>query len=209
MIGSDGLRKPTKKRKTTRKPTSQVTAPPQPYMTPIYIPPQPVQIVRQRIQNQAAIQEQLRAYDLQQQAVINANDVRFNANNIGRKTVLYPEPPLAEPVIATKLGGEVDPREAQAQEQEAEERKAEEAEFQRKKKLAEQPVDPATMGFGEPARKRGRPAAGGKGGKKLKADLIKELKASGSGSLPEGFEGYILISLQRLAEERGISLVYE
>jgi len=185
-----------------------MAARPQPYMTPIYISP-PVQIVRQRIQNQAAIQEQLRAYDLQQQAVINANDVRFNANNIGRKTVLYPEPPLAEPVIATKLGGEVDPREAQAQEQEAEERKAEEAEFQRKQELSRKPVDPTTMGLPEPPRKRGRPAAGAKGTRKLKEDLIRDLKTSGTGSLPEGFEDFFMSGVKRLAEERGISLVYE
>ncbi len=160
-------------------------------MAPIFVPLQPVPIIRQRIRNQADIQEQLRAYDRQQQDLVGANAAAFEATNI-HKEVLYPEP-----VIATKLGGEVDPREA------------EEAEFQRKKELSRKPVDPATMGFGEPARKRGRPAAGAKGGKKLKADLIKELKASGSGSLPQGFENYILISLQRLAQERGISLVYE
>jgi len=65
-------------------------------MTPIYIPPQPVPIIRQRIRNQADIQDQLRAYDTQQQSLINANDVRFDENNIGRKTTMFPEPSLMQ-----------------------------------------------------------------------------------------------------------------
>jgi len=61
-------------------------------MTPIYIPPQPVPIIRQRIRNQADIQDQIRAYNEQQQELFNANQVRFNENNINRTKVLFEQP---------------------------------------------------------------------------------------------------------------------
>lgn len=178
-------------------------------MTPIFVPPQPVQIVRQRIQNQAAIQEQLRAYDREQQAAMNANDVRFNANNIGRKTTLYPEPSLAAGLAAKQRRQEAQEEESKQRAAEAEERReAEEAEFQRKQELSRKPVDPVTMGLPQPPRKRGRPA-GTKGTRKLKEDLKKDILSSGTGSLPENFDDLYLSSLQDLAQERGISIVYE
>jgi len=68
-------------------------------MAPIYLPPVPVPIIRQRIRNQADIQDQLRAYDEQQQALTNANDVRFDSNNIGRTKVMFPEPSLFRPLF--------------------------------------------------------------------------------------------------------------
>ena len=68
-------------------------------MAPIFIPPQPVPVIRQRIRNLADIQDQLRAYDKQQQAIINANDVRFDANNIGRTKVMYPQPSVFRPLF--------------------------------------------------------------------------------------------------------------
>ncbi len=155
-------------------------------MTPIYIPPQPVQIVRQRIQNQAAIQEQLRAYDEEQQAILNANDVRFNANNIGRKTTMFPEPSLAG--LAAKQ-----------RRQEA----AEEQEFQRKKELSQQPIDPARIGLDTPARKRGRPK-GAKGKKKTQKELFNEIK--GTGVMPPESKDFSILETQDLARERGISI---
>jgi len=193
-------------------------------MTPIFIPPQPVQIVRQRIQNQAAIQEQLRAYDKQQQDLVGANAAAFDANNIGRKTALYAEPVYAQPLTAEEKAGlaaKQRRQEAQEQEEEEEERKAgeaqkaadeaEEREFQRKKELSRKPVDPAKMGLPQPPRKRGRPAAGAKtkGDKKLKEDLKADIRAAGTGSLPENFDELYYGSIQKIAQERGISIVYE
>lgn len=100
QIGQDGLKKPTKRRRTKAPaPAPSAPAPSAPapaFMSPIYIPPQPVPIIRQKIRNQADIQEQLRAYDQQQQALVGANAAAFDANNIGRKNVLYPTTPQAE-----------------------------------------------------------------------------------------------------------------
>ena len=76
-------------------------------MSPIYIPPTPVPIIRQRIRNQADIQERLRAYDRQQQDLVGANAAAFNATNLGRTNVLYPV--VAEPV-AEEQEREADPR---------------------------------------------------------------------------------------------------
>jgi len=59
-------------------------------MAPIYIPPQPVPVIRQKIRNISDIQEQLRAYDRQQQDLVGANATAFNATNLGRTNVLYP-----------------------------------------------------------------------------------------------------------------------
>jgi len=214
-----------KRKKTTRKPTPQVTSAPQPYMTPIFIPPQPVQIVRQRIQNQAAIQEQLRAYDKQQQDLVGANAAAFDANNIGRKTALYAEPVYAEPFLTAEdkaaraakqrrqeAQEQAEQQQAQEKEEEEEERKvAEEREFQRKVELSRKPVDPAKMGLAPPPRKRGRPAAGAKtkGDRKLKEDLKADIRAAGTGSLPENFDELYYGSIQKIAQERGISIVYE
>jgi hypothetical protein len=77
-------------------------------MSPIYIPPQLVPIIRQKVRNIADIQEQLRAYDKAQQDLVGANTARFDANNINRKEVLYP-PPTPQQDIAlgdiTSLAG--------------------------------------------------------------------------------------------------------
>jgi len=194
-------------------------------MSPIYVPPTPVPIIRQRIRNQADIQEELRAYNPELQQTVGANAAAFEANNIGRKTTLFAEPVYAEPATllarqrfeaeqraraAKERRQEAQEEESKQREAEAEERRAqEEAEFQRKKELSRKTVDPATMGFGEPARKRGRPAAGTRGTRKLKEDLKKDILSSGTGSLPENFDDLYLTALQRLAEERGISIVYE
>jgi len=85
-------------------------------MAPIYIPPQPVPVIRQRIRNQADIQDQLRAYDKQQQAIINANDVRFDENNLGRKIAMYPEPSLTtgfKPLFETDSPAEPETKSAE------------------------------------------------------------------------------------------------
>jgi hypothetical protein len=58
-------------------------------MSPIFVPPQPVPIIRQQIRNQADIQEQLRAYNRQQQDLVGANAAAFDATNIDKR-VLFP-----------------------------------------------------------------------------------------------------------------------
>lgn len=172
QIGSDGLRKQTKRKKTTRKPTPQVT--PQPYMTPIFVPPQPAQIVRQRIQNQALIQEQLRAYDRQQQALVGANISAFNANNIGRKTALYADPVIAEPIMNITT--------AEEQEREADPRTTEQL-MRPKDEPLNIPEEEEKGAEEQPQPKRlrtGRP----KGELKDRRELIQEIK--GAGSIPRG-----------------------
>ncbi len=156
-------------------------------MAPIYIPPQPVPVIRQKIRNISDIQEQLRAYDQQQQAVINANDVRFNANNINRERVLYPEPALVgtrqrkaaeepdepQPTIAVEAMPELSPA--------AESREV----------------------FETPARVIG--AVGRRSDMKTAKDLRDEIR--GSGSVPKGFSTMSADDIRALATERGISLM--
>lgn len=58
-------------------------------MSPIFVPPQPVPIIRQQIRNQADIQEQLRAYNRKQQDLVGANAAAFDATNIDKR-ILFP-----------------------------------------------------------------------------------------------------------------------
>jgi len=128
-------------------------------MSPIYIPPTPVPIIRQRIRNQADIQERLRAYDRQQQDLVGANAAAFNATNLGRTNVLYPV--VAEPVAEAEGTTE-------EQEREADPRITEQ--LIKEKAAEEQPKTPG----------KGRPRSDMKG----RRELIQEIK--GAGSIPRG-----------------------
>jgi len=156
-------------------------------MSPIYIPPTPVPIIRQRIRNQADIQEQLRAYDRQQQDLVGANATAFNATNLGRTNVLYPV--VAEP-IAEEQEREADPR------------------------ITEQIMRPKDEPLNEPeeektAEEKPKPPRSGrpKSNMKSRKELIQEIK--GAGSIPRGVavDKKSLEELQELAIYLGINIM--
>ncbi len=156
-------------------------------MAPIYIPPQPVPIIRQKIRNISDIQEQLRAYDQQQQGIINANDVRFNANNINREQVLYPEPAL----VGTR------------QRKAAEEPDEPQPTIPVEAMPELSPVAESREVFESPARVIG--AVGRRSDMKNVTELRKEIR--GSGSVPTGFSRMSADEIRAIATERGISLM--
>lgn len=221
VIGRDGLR-PRRKRKTTAKPRTAPAPAPAPqiqqtYMSPIYIPPTPVPIIRQRIRNQADIQEQLRAYDQQQQDLVGANAASFEATNLDKR-VLYP----------MKLKREDDPAFFDAPEPMAAEEKTEPVGTKRPRVAQEvgreeaqrmfgaeavapepAPTAEARFAFGTPVPARvmgavGRPKGSGNK-KKTKEELKAEIAASGS--IPDNFKDMKLPEVVILARERGISLM--
>lgn len=221
QIGRDGLKKPTKKRKTKTPAPAQTPAPQvqQTYMSPIYIPPTPIPIIRQKIRNQADIQEQFRAYDKQQQDLEGANAAAFNATNLDKR-VLYPmklkrdddpaffdAPEPVDPMAAeekTEPVGAKRPRVAQEVGRETAQR------MFGAEAVAGDPAPVAEARFAEPVPAKvmgavGRPK-GAKQKTKTKPVLIKELKAGGTGSLPIGFEAFSPQKLQELAKERGIDI---
>lgn len=184
-------------------------------MSPIYIPPTPIPIIRQRIRNQADIQEQLRAYNKAQQDLEGANAAAFEATHI-RKGVLYPmklkreddpaffdapEPMAAEePAIGAKR-----PRVAEEVGRETAQR------MFGAEAVMPDPAPVAQARFASPVPAKvmgavGRPK-GAKQKTKTKPVLIKELKAAGTGSLPIGFEAFSPQKLQELARERGIDIL--
>ena len=169
-------------------------------MAPIYIPPTPVPIIRQKIRNIADVQEQLRAYDRAQQDLVGANAAAFEANNIGRKNVLYPEPvEPTEPAIGAKR-----PRMA------AEELGREEAaEMFGAEAIAGEPAPVAEARFASPVPAKVMGAVGRPKGSKGKKKTIDELKAeiAASGSVPDNFKNMKLPDVVDLARERGISLM--
>ena len=169
-------------------------------MAPIYVPPQPVPIIRQRIRNQADIQEQLRAYNPELQQTVGANAAAFEANNIGRKNVLYPEPvEPTEPAIGAKR-----PRMA------AEELGREEAaEMFGAEAVAPDPAPVAEARFATPVPAKVMGAVGRPKGSKGKKKSIEELKAeiAASGSVPEDFGKLKYAELADIARKRGIDLM--
>jgi len=215
VIGRDGLR-PRRKRKTTAKPrTAPAPQVQQSFMSPIYIPAQPVPIIRQRIRNQADIQEQLRAYDKAQQDLEGANAAAFEATNI-RKGVLYP----------MKLKREDDPAFFDAPEPMAAEEKTEPVGTKRPRVAQEVGFETAQRMFGAeavmpdpapvaearfaspvPAKVMGavgRPKGSGNK-KKTKEELKAEIAASGS--VPDNFKDMKLPEVVTMARMRGISLM--
>lgn len=152
-------------------------------MSPIYIPPQPVPIIRQKIRNQADIQEQLRAYDQQQQDLVGANAAAFNATNID-KQVLYPKPAVTEPISPARMG-EVEQK-TETEPPDAPPRQAAEEEEERRQ-------------LRPPA--RGRPRGGEK--------TVDELKAAirATGRPPIGLATMRKLKLQVAAKQLGIDLM--
>jgi len=186
-------------------------------MAPIFVPPQPVPIIRQRIRNAADIQEQLRAYDRVQQDLVGANAAAFNANNIDKR-VLYPmklkrdddpaffdAPEPVDPMAAEEPVGAKRPRVAQEVGRETAQR------MFGAEAVMPDPAPIAEARFASPVPARvmgavGRPK-GAKQKTKTKPVLIKELRAAGTGSLPIGFEAFSPAKLQELAKERGIDIL--
>jgi hypothetical protein len=183
-------------------------------MAPIYIPQQPVPIIRQKIRNAADIQEQLRAYDRAQQDLVGANAAAFEKTHI-HKGVLYPmklsreesEPAFfdaPEPLAAEEPLGAKRPRVAQEVGRETAQR------MFGAEAVMPDPAPVAQARFASPVPAKvmgavGRPK-GAKQKTKTKPVLIKELRAAGTGSLPIGFEAFSPQKLQELAKERGIDI---
>lgn len=188
-------------------------------MSPIYIPPTPIPVIRQRIRNQADIQEQLRAYNKAQQDLEGANAAAFEQTHI-RKGVLYPmklnrdddpaffdapEPMEPDPMAAEEAKTEVGakrPRVAEEVGRETAQR------MFGAEAVAPEPAPVAEARFAEPVPAKvmgavGRPK-GAKQKLKTKPVLIKELMASGTGSLPQNFKKFSPEELVKLARERGI-----
>jgi len=187
-------------------------------MAPIYIPQQPVPIIRQRIRNAADIQEQLRAYDRVQQDLVGANAAAFERTHI-HKGVLYPmklsreesepaffdAPEPVDPMAAEEPVGAKRPRVAQEVGRETAQR------MFGAEAVMPDPVPVAEARFASPVPAKvmgavGRPK-GAKQKTKTKPVLIKELRAAGTGSLPIGFEAFSPAKLQQLAKERGIDIL--
>jgi hypothetical protein len=178
------------------------------FMSPIYIPPTPIPIIRQKIRNQADIQEQLRAYNRAQQDLEGANAAAFEATNI-RKGVLYPmklSREESEPAFfdAPEQVGTKRPRMA------AEELGREEAaEMFGAEAFMPDPAPVAEARFASPVPAKvmgavGRPAGSGNK-KKTKDELKAEIAVSGS--VPEDFDKLKYREVADLARKRGINLM--
>jgi len=217
QLGRDGLKKPTKKKKTKTPAPAPAPQVQQSFMSPIYIPAQPVPIIRQRIRNQADIQEELRAYDRAQQDSVGPNAAAFEQTNI-RKGVLYPmklkrdddpaffdapEPMSAEEEEKT---GAKRPRVAQEVGRETAQRM-----FGPEAVAPEPaPAAEARFAFGSPVPAKVMGAIGGRpkgsGNKKKTKDELKA-EIAATGSVPDNFKDMKLPEVVILARERGISLM--
>lgn len=182
-------------------------------MSPIYIPPTPIPIIRQKIRNQADIQEQLRAYDRAQQDLVGANAAAFDKTNLDKR-VLYPlklsreetfdMPELEEPPQQVIELGDVSTLAGIGEEE---------------SKLAEStatlppsapriaPVSAATEIFGaeEPPERPLRPVARGRPRADVKT--IDELKAEIRATGYVGYSNKNKKELQAIAKQLGINLM--
>ena len=182
-------------------------------MAPIYIPPQPVPIIRQKIRNQADIQEQLRAYDREQQELKGANAAAFERTNI-RKGILYPMKHAEFFDAPEPIGTEeqkTDPAGAKRQRVAEEVRREDVAERFGAAAVAPDPapVAEARFAFASPVPARvvgmgGRPKGSGN-----KKKSIEELRAeiASTGSVPDDFKKMKLPAVIDLARKRGINLM--